>query len=114
MNEPEETVKEKTPFITYLLLSILVVVQLYLSLTSVGTSKEMYDTFSLVPKRLFQAVYLDSLVTYMFLHGNLVHLIVNGFALYGVGIIVERDIGHLRYLSSSWSQGSCQGLSTAT
>ena len=98
MNEPEEKVKEKTPFITYLLLSILVVVQLYLLLTGVERSKTMYATFSLVPVRLFQAVNLDSLVTYMFLHGNLVHLIVNGFALYGAGVIVEKDIGHLRYL----------------
>jgi len=91
-------VKEKTPFITYMLLSILFLVQLYLSLTAVDTSREIYDTFSLVPARLFQAVHVDSLVTYIFLHGNLLHLIVNGFALYGAGVIVERDIGHLRYL----------------
>lgn len=109
MNEPRETVK-KTPFITYLLLAILVVVQLYLSLTGVETSKEMYDTFSLIPLRLFHAVHIDSLVTYMFLHGNIVHLIVNSFSLYGAGVIVERGIGHLKYLLVFLVSGVVSGV----
>ena len=110
MNVPEEPVKEKTPFITYLILATLVVVQLYLSLSTLETSKEMYDTFSLIPLRLFQAIHVDSLVTYMFLHGNIVHLIVNGFALYGAGVIVERDIGHLRYLIVFIVSGVVSGI----
>ena len=110
MEVPEEAVKEKTPFITYLLLSVLAAVQIYLSLNSVEISKEMYNTFSLIPYNLFHAVHVDSLVTYMFLHGNLVHLIVNGFALYGAGVIVERDIGHLRYLLVFIVSGVVSGI----
>lgn len=110
MNVPEEPVKERSPFITYLILATLVVVQLYLSLSTLETSKEMYDTFSLIPLRLFQAIHVDSLVTYMFLHGNIVHLIVNGFALYGAGVIVERDIGHLRYLIVFIVSGIVSGM----
>lgn len=110
MNVPEEPVKERSPFITYLILATLVVVQLYLSLSTLETSKEMYDTFSLIPLRLFQAIHVDSLVTYMFLHGNIVHLIVNGFALYGAGVIVERDIGHLRYLIVFIVSGVVSGI----
>ncbi len=38
------------------------------------------------------------LLTAMFLHGNLIHLFFNGYALYVIGTNVERVYGHARFL----------------
>ena len=51
-----------------------------------------------MPVRLLDGMFLDSAVTYMFLHGNWVHLFVNVIALLGAGIPVERDIGRVRFI----------------
>ncbi|NIW50803.1 MAG: rhomboid family intramembrane serine protease, partial [Candidatus Korarchaeota archaeon] len=37
------------------------------------------------------------LITHMFLHGDLTHLFANLFSLWGIGTIVERDIGAAKF-----------------
>ena len=51
-----------------------------------------------------------SLVTYMFLHGNLAHLASNVFVLHSVGREVERDVGSLRFMLVYLASGVSAGL----
>jgi membrane associated rhomboid family serine protease len=111
--EMEDEGKERrqpVPYVTGALLFMTVLVQLYLLILGPPTTLEFYEMYSLVPVNLFDGVHIDSLITYMFLHGNLMHLIVNGVALYGAGSIVERDIGHTRCLMVFLFSGISAGL----
>lgn len=85
-------------------------IQLYFYILGPSKALELYESYSLVPVNLFGGVNVDSIVTYMFLHGNLVHLLVNSVALYGAGSIVERDIGHVKYLLVFVASGVAAGL----
>jgi len=108
MSEGEK--KERVPFVTYALLSVVVAVQFYTLLLTTDDALLFYEAYSLFPTNIFNAVSLGSLVTYIFLHGNWVHLFINCIALAGAGIIVERDIGHLRYLAAFMAAGFVAGL----
>ncbi|GAG08527.1 unnamed protein product, partial [marine sediment metagenome] len=96
MDEASE--RKPTPVITYLLMALMVFLQVYLSLLPSARALHIFEAYSLMPVRLLDGVFLDSIVSYIFMHGNWVHLSVNVIALLGAGIIVERDIGHLRFL----------------
>lgn len=87
-----------------------VTIQLYFYILGPSKALDLYESYSLVPVNLFGGVNVDSIVTYMFLHGNLVHLLVNSVALYGAGSIVERDIGHVKYLLVFVASGVAAGL----
>lgn len=110
MGDEGEEIRQPAPYVTGALFFMTVLVQLYLLVLGPSEALAFYETYSLVPVNLFHGVHVDSLVTYMFLHGNLIHLIVNGVALYGAGSIVERDIGHARYLMVFLSSGISAGL----
>ena len=110
MEVGEERPDQPTPLVTNILLVATVLIQLYVFMLRPSEALRIYETYSLIPTKLFSGVHLDSLVTYMFLHGNLAHLIVNGVALYGAGSVVERDIGHLRYLLTFFISGIAAGL----
>lgn len=71
---------------------------------------KIYETYSLIPTLLFQGVHIDSLLTYIFLHGNNIHLIVNSIALFGAGTIVEREIGHTKFLIAFIASGLIAGI----
>lgn len=106
----EERKKEPTPFITNLILVTTILIQIYISIIPKGEALRIYETYSLVPVQLFDGVHIDSLFTYMFLHGNLVHLLVNSIALYGTGRTVERDIGNIKYLLVFIISGVAAGI----
>lgn len=99
-----------TPIVTYVLLTVIVLIQIYLSVLRPVDAKELYGAFSLTSANLFSLVQVDSLLTYMFIHGNLVHLFVNSIALYGAGVIVEREIGRLKYLAVFLVSGIIAGF----
>lgn len=54
------------------------------------------STFSLVPKLAFSG-YVWQFVTYMFLHGDVMHLFLNMFGLLIFGVTIENTIGRKRY-----------------
>jgi len=110
MEEVSEESKKPSLMVTNLLLIVTVSIQLYLYILGPSKALELYETYSLVPVDLFGGVNVDSIITYMFLHGNLVHLLVNSVALYGAGSIVERDIGHVKYLLVFVASGVAAGL----
>ena len=94
----ESTERKPAPYITYLLMMLMVFLQALLTLLPSARALSIFETYSLMPVRLLDGIFLDSAVTYMFLHGNWVHLFVNVIALLGAGIPVERDIGRVRFI----------------
>ena len=94
----ESTERKPAPYITYLLMMLMVFLQTLLTLLPSARALSIFETYSLMPVRLLDGIFLDSAVTYMFLHGNWVHLFVNVIALLGAGIPVERDIGRVRFI----------------
>lgn len=110
MEEVKEERKKPSLMVTNLLLIATIFIQLYLYMVGPSKALKLYETYSLVPVNLFGGVNVDSIFTYLFLHGNLVHLLVNSIALYGAGSIVERDIGHVKYLLVFVASGVAAGL----
>ena len=102
--------RKPRPNITYALIAFMVLIHLYLSLIPRAEVLRFYETYSLFPVRLFDGIMVDNLLTYVFLHGNWVHLIVNCVSLLGAGVIVETDIGHLKFLGAFISSGVIAGL----
>ncbi len=103
--------RKPRPIITYALIAAMALIHLYLSLIPREAALQFYETYSLFPVRLFDGIMLDTLLTYAFLHGNWVHLIVNSVSLLGAGMIVENDIGHLKFLGAFITSGVIAGLS---
>ncbi len=102
--------RKPRPIITYALIAFMALIHLSLSLIPREAALLLYEAYSLSPVRLFDGVYVDTLLTYVFLHGNWAHLIVNSVSLLGAGVIVENDIGHLRFLGAFVSSGAIAGL----
>ena len=105
----EDKQKKRVPFITYFILAVTLLIQLFMILLSTDEYLRVYETYSLIPTLLFQGVHIDSLLTYIFLHGSPIHLIVNSIALYGAGTIVEREIGHIKFLGAFITSGFVAG-----
>ncbi len=103
--------RKPRPIITYALIAAMALIHLYLTLIPPEETLLFYETYSLFPARLFDGVYIDTLLTYVFLHGNWVHLIVNCASLLGAGVIVETDLGHLKFLGAFITSGVIAGLS---
>ena len=102
--------RKPRPIITYALIAAMALIHLYLSIIPPEKTLPFYQTHSLIPAQLFDGAKLATLLTYAFLHGNWVHLIVNSISLLGAGIIVENDIGHLKFLGAFISTGIAAGL----
>jgi len=103
--------RKPRPIITYALIAAMALIHLYLTLIPPEETLLFYQTYSLFPARLFDGIYIDTLLTYIFLHGNWVHLIINCASLLGAGVIVETDLGHLKFLGAFISSGAIAGLS---
>jgi membrane associated rhomboid family serine protease len=106
----KEQKRKPRPIVTYALLASMTLIHLYLSLIPREAVLILYETYSLFPVRLFDGVTMDTLLTYIFLHGNWAHLIVNCVSLLGAGMVVETDIGHLRFLGAFITSGIVAGL----
>ena len=65
---------------------------------AVATGPEIVRVFALWPPGAGQPFHLWQLVTYAFLHGSLLHLALNMFAIWMFGAALERRWGELRYL----------------
>ena len=102
--------KRSKPYATYTLLAAMILIHLYLTLAPLNETIRLYETYSLFPARLYDGLYIDTLLTYVFLHGNWMHLIANCVSLLGAGVIVETDIGHLKFLGAFISSGVIAGL----
>ncbi len=50
------------------------------------------------------------LLTFQFLHGGILHLLLNGFALYSFGRVLQTQLGNERFLLLFFLSGTCGGL----
>lgn len=65
---------------------------------------------ALWPDQVFHHGALCQLITYLFLHGSLLHLLFNMFTLWMFGSDVERSLGAKRFLSFYLITGVCAAL----
>lgn len=101
---------EGRPNVTYLLLLVTALIQLYISTLQVADAIRLFDIYALSPARLFEGVGVAGLVTYMFLHEGWLHFLVNAIALWGAGVIVEKEIGSATYALVYLTSGFAAGL----
>lgn len=102
--------EEGRPLFTYTLFILLLLIQIYLSIIPPEEAMRLYELYSLTPAKLLRVINLESVITYMFLHGGWLHLTLNSIALLGAGGIVERELGALRCAAIYLSSGLVSGL----
>ncbi len=100
---------EGAPNVTYLLQVVLLVIQLYLSFLPVDEATSIFEALALYPTKLFGGD-IKGLFTHMFLHASWSHLLANMIALWGAGVIVERDMGSAKFGAVYLFSGIVAGL----
>jgi membrane associated rhomboid family serine protease len=84
-----------TPFVTWALIAANVAISFYYMLYRPDSGERIVNEYALRPDHWMN---LKTLISSMFLHGDLVHLFGNMLFLYIVGDNVEDRVGHLPYL----------------
>lgn len=90
----EEVFKKKTPFITYGLIFISVLVYVLMALGG----KNIILWYGANIPDFIRSGQIYRLVSSMFIHGGIVHLLCNMYALYVVGPQLESYLGRIKYL----------------
>lgn len=104
---------ERTPFVTYALIVLNVVIFLsYLGLDTRGLNA-FYMQWAMIPARLMAGDGAETLITSMFLHGGWMHLGGNMLFLWIYGDNMEDEMGHLPYLAFYLLAGIAAGLAQA-
>lgn len=103
----------KTPFVTYALIVINVLVFLsYVSMADWDLQR-FFMTWGLVPARFATGAAPETLFTSMFLHGGWLHLGGNMLFLWIYGDNLEEEMGHLGFLVFYLACGVAAGLAQA-
>ncbi|MBU7013332.1 MAG: rhomboid family intramembrane serine protease [Theionarchaea archaeon] len=87
------------PAITYGIIAVNIVVfilELYLDFT--GNLEWFYENFAIVPYYIVRGDRLYTLLTAMFIHGGVAHILFNMLYLHIFGNNVEDSIGHMRFI----------------
>ena len=99
----------KVAVFSYLIIAANILVFLQ-SITNPESYNQLIETYGLVPEQVMRGENLLSLVTSMFLHGNILHLGLNMFFLLLSGDVVERELGNFRFLGLYLACGVIAGL----
>jgi membrane associated rhomboid family serine protease/Zn-finger nucleic acid-binding protein len=83
---------------TALILACVGVFFVELSWMGAGRIEEFVRTYGAVPKTMLQGYAPQSIVTHMFLHGGVAHLVGNMYFLYTFGDNIEDRVGRARFL----------------
>jgi membrane associated rhomboid family serine protease len=103
--------KEGRPILTYVVIAVSALVMLHETVLPASASSLLYDEYALSPSYITHGMRIISIVSYMFLHADWVHLILDSFALWGVGTIMEKEIGSARFGIVFLASGVIAGLS---
>ena len=103
----EKVFKSKVPYITYLLIAINVI--MYVVPLVLGKSTMFVESFCVHGPSIRAGQYYR-LLTGMFLHGSIVHLGCNCYALYVIGSQIENFLGKFKYLIIYFISGFVGGL----
>ena len=102
----------RVPYVTYLLLAVNVLV--FLSYAGVMQNERLINgifyTWAMIPARISAGDGAYTLVTSMFMHGGLLHLIGNMLFLYIFGDNIEDTLGHWRFLGFYLAAGILAGF----
>jgi len=77
-----------------------------------GFKFELFQMFGLVPSAIWQSGRIWQPITYLFMHGGFLHLVVNLFVLWMFGRELERRWGEMRFLRYYFITGLGAGLVT--
>jgi len=91
----EDVFKDKGPYITYILMAINIL--LYILPILLGYYNEIVTNFCMHGPSIRSGEYYR-LITSCFLHGNIIHLFFNMYALYVIGSQIENYFGRIKYL----------------
>ncbi len=94
---PHENEIPPTPYVTYGMLATIVIVFLAMSVLGHGNVDSVAERFGAKDSALIRQGQWWRFVTPIFLHGNLLHLMTNGFSLYWLGSQIERIYGSRKY-----------------
>ncbi|RLF61415.1 MAG: rhomboid family intramembrane serine protease [Thermoplasmata archaeon] len=97
----DENPTESFTIVTYLLILVNVLVFLYqvkLSFFSPDSYVRFIHTYGMVPREIILGNRLYTLITAMFLHGGIVHLLGNMLYLYIFGNNIEDVLGKVRFI----------------
>lgn len=93
-----QTEKQFIPYLSYLLLSINLVVFLLMTLAGGSTEQSVLIAFGAKVNSLIQAGQIWRLLTSTFIHIGFMHLVFNLYALWSLGPFIEQRLGHWRFL----------------
>ncbi len=85
--------------VSYVLLGVTIVIYALQMLTEVGLGRDLPALLGIKADELIIAGQWWRLLTPVFLHGSLLHLGFNMYALYVLGPMLERYYGHIRFLA---------------
>lgn len=88
----------RIPVITYLLIGVNSLVFLYMLMLPSSVLERFVETFALVPAEIVAGQAWFTLITSMFLHGSLIHVVSNMLFLNIFGDNLEDSLGSLGYL----------------
>lgn len=91
------------PFVNYGLIGVNIIVFIYEIVITGNFSNriavnELYSNYGSIPDLVLSGQNLGSLISSMFMHGSIAHLLGNMFFLYVFGDNLEDRFGHFRYL----------------
>ncbi len=95
----------KKPYVTYTLLAIQIIIFLCMTFMGGSESSAVLLIFGAKFNPLIAAGQYYRLLTPIFLHIGIMHLIVNSITLYYLGAMVESVLGHWKYLLIYLSAG---------
>ena len=107
---PYQTALKNTPPGIKLLVMINIIVFVLISLS--GLKGELYRQFGLVPIYFWQDLKIWQPFTYLFLHGNFTHLLINMFVLWMFGRELEDVWGRKEFFTFYFITGIGSGLFT--
>lgn len=88
----------KTPIVTYFLIAINVLIFGYMFMLPENLLMEFINQYAVIPQLIISGKNLFSLISSMFLHGGLGHIIGNMLFLNIFGDNLEDTLGHFKYL----------------
>ncbi|MBS7623956.1 MAG: rhomboid family intramembrane serine protease [Candidatus Bathyarchaeia archaeon] len=94
----DENKPSRRPYVNYMLILINTVIFLYFYLQDLSVFYSAIRNYGAIPARILMGDRLWTLVTSMFMHANVAHLLGNMLYLWIFGDNVEDALGHVKYL----------------
>jgi len=105
--EAEKVFKSKTPYITYIIILLNVIAYIYTYM--IGDTNSIIGAFAINGPAIRSGEYYR-LITGMFLHGGIFHILFNMYALYVIGSQLESFLGKIKYIIIYLLSGISGGL----